>query len=765
MGKSILPSGEELNVTPEEILRYLNPDGVRQLLRQERLRWNLKANKDIDYLDNQRLFKYSGELHNEGLYQRMEIRTFPDNGAYPGYAGINVDSGLFGFVHNMEKWDKAISNESIKHIVNRVSIAAMATIEGKNGYGLDHDGAVTTNTENRMAGILLDPFDGRGYLLSNDDPHYVNNETRAVDERIPERAIARMGDIPTRMTQLMNDFDFISDPDYRHTDNNFTNSNRYVLDNLDDRTFVYPEISKDRNGGDFVENYRVGLNGEPGYAESDGHQKYNTQPDLGVNPDLGDYGDRFGEAVSSYNINRDFSGINHRDGYLPGVFRSYEELERVDLVDQVMTQFTHGSTPGAKRPYNYYGFDGKWGSNWFDREGYNESYMAPSLDPNNMEISLNGTEPTPYSKLSQSGDNVFHRGKLYQWRYNRVTLKYYSSDVKIGIVESGQQYKVGDLLRWSFGDDVFIYVVKVVGPNGQIQSGDYYSEKEKVFEQDPSTHGVGLPFTNMSSVGNGAKLSISCKATIETFATQIKNNLYAYVDITPTVRSDNSSKWSDTKMSDPQDGRVNVRSTAAGPGYTGINSGRGGPAPNPNTSVGAFHEHGGNATAGVHVHLFRYVIDTKNPTWVVRDDIKIYTGRWVDQGPMGLERPCDIKALFLSNSDTNNFNNYYKFMLDTVLDSLNRSPDRVISNNKNATSHAYIHIAQTDPEPDQKFTESRFDPDSTDYVETDITDKVLYVNAATGIMFVFNKSYKNDPSFGYGMRAPGWIPIAGAVTR
>ena len=33
MSKSILPSGEELNVTPDDLLRYLNPDGVRQLMR------------------------------------------------------------------------------------------------------------------------------------------------------------------------------------------------------------------------------------------------------------------------------------------------------------------------------------------------------------------------------------------------------------------------------------------------------------------------------------------------------------------------------------------------------------------------------------------------------------------------------------------------------------------------------------------------------------------------------------------------------------
>ena len=765
MSKSILPSGEELNVTPEELLRYLDPDGVRQLMRQERLRWNLKPNKDADYFDNQLLFKYTGALHNNAMYQKMEVRTFPDNGAHAGYAGINIDSGTFGFVHNVELWDKALSNDSIKEIVNRTTIGAIAKIKGKHGYGLDDSGNITTDTDNRAALIEFDPYDGRAYLLTNDDPNYVNNETRSVEDRIPDRAIARIGDIPTRITQLKNDLDFVSDPDYRHTDNNFTNSNRYILDNIDDRTFVYPEISKDRNGGDFIENHRVGLNGDPGYGESDGQQKFNSQPDLGNNPDLGDYGDRLGEGINSYNINQKFSGVSHKSGYLPGIFRSYEELERVDLVDQLMTPLTNVDTPGAKRPHNYYIMDGKWSPNWFDRYEYNDSYLSESLDPNNMEITVDGQEPTPYSKLKQTGDDVFHRGKLYQWRYNRISLKYYSSDIHISIVESGEQYKVGDRLRWTFGDDVFLFIVKVVGPNGQIQKGEYKSERERIFEQDPSTNGVGLPFSNMTSVGHGALLSVSCKATIETHATQIKNNLYAYVDITPTVRSDNSSTWSDTHLPDSQGGKINIRSTAAGPAYSGINSGRGGPGPNPNTSNTTFHEHGGNATAGVHVHLFRYVIDTNNPTWVVRDGIKVYTGKWVDQGPMGVERPCDIKALLFSNPDTNNFNNYYKFMLDSILDSMNRIPDTTRTNNKNATSHAYIHIDQCDPLPDQRFTEPRIDPDTSEYKDVDITDKVLYINASTGVMFIYNASYKNDPSFGYGMRQPGWITLTGVITR
>ncbi len=765
MGKSILPNGEELLITPEELLRYLNPDGIRQLLRQERLHWNLKPNRDADYYDNTRLFKYTSEIHNEGCYEKMEIRTFPDNDAWAGYAGIHIDSGVFGIVHNLEKWNKAMSEDSIKQIVNRLMLGAMAKIPNRLGYGFDENkNSMEIKTDNRIAAMIFDPYDGRAYLMSNDDPNYVNNETRAMDERLPERTIARIGDIPTRITQLKNDLDFISDPDYRHTDNNFTDSNRYILDNIDDRTFVYPEISKDKSG-DYIENTRVGLNGKCEYGESDGIQKFNTQPDLSETTNSGDLGDRFGEAINSHGIHKSFSGVNHDSGYFPGIFRSYEELERVDLIDQRMEIPIHRTTPGAKRASNYYIFDGKWGTNWFDRYQYKDSYLAQSMNPNHMEIKIEGTEPTAYSQLEQSGNDKFDKTQLYQWRYNRVTLKYYSRDITISIMESGEQYRVDDILRWTFGDDVFLFIVKKVGPNGQILEGEYRSERERIFEQDPSTHGVGILFSNMSGVGHGAKLIIHAKVTIETHASQIKNNLYAYVDITPSVRSDNSQPWSDTSMPDTHDGKINVRSTAAAPAYSGINSGRGGPEPNPNTSKVTFHEHGGNATAGTHVHLFRYVINTQNPTWVIRNGIQIFTGKWVDQGPMGVERPCDIKALLFSNPDTNNFNNYYKFMIDSYFDSMNRNPDSVITNNPNATSPCYLHVAQRDPESNQRFTDTRINPETNEVIEVDITDRVLYVNAATGILFLFNSSYKNDPTFGYGMRAPGWIPFAGATTR
>jgi hypothetical protein len=104
-------------------------------------------------------------------------------------------------------------------------------------------------------------------------------------------------------------------------------------------------------------------------------------------------------------------------------------------------------------------------------------------------------------------------------------------------------------------------------------------------------------------------------------------------------------------------------------------------------------------------------------------------------------------------------------MLDSLFDSMNRTPDTVVSNNKNATSHAYFHIDECDPEPDQRFTETRINPETSEIMEVDITDRVLYINGATGVMFVYNSSHKNDPSFGYGMRPPGWISIAGTTAR
>lgn len=756
MASTVLPSGEELKVTPSEILRYLNGDGLRQILHQERLRWHLKANKDVDYADNTYLYKYSGELHNNGDYQRMEIRTFPDNGADEGYAGINIDSGIHGLEHNVEMWDEAMSGASIGHIVNRMQFGALATIPGKSGYGMDSYGNMVTDTERRMAMFIMDPFDGRSYLLSNDAPFYMNNETAA--NKRPARTVARLCDIPTKITQLSNDMGSVTDPDYHHTDNNFTHSNRFVLDNLDDRTFVYPEISKNEYG-EYIENLRMGLNGQHGYAESDGGQ-YNSQPDLGLDPSISDRGDRGTDAINSYGANVNHSGVTHPDGFLPGVFRSLEELEKVDIVGQKQLPSDQANTPYSLRPYQYYSFDGVWGSTWYMAAGTPLSYKGRPLNPSTMEIATTDQQPKPYSY-----NNPYDRSKLYQWRYNRIEVRYPAANVVISIVEQGQGYAVGDMLRWNFGNDSFQYRVNSVSSSGQVQSGEFVPDGTEYYDQDPSTNGVGIEFYNPTSAGYGIRLAIQCTAEFEAYSTQIKNNLYAYVDVTPTVRSDNTSPWSDVNAPDTQGGRIGIRSTAAGPAYSGINSGKGGPASRPDTDASVLFEHGGNATAGVSVHLFRYVLNTENPTWVIQDGVQVFTGRWVDQGPLGLERACDVKALMLSNPDTNNFNNYYKFMFDILIDTMHRDPDAINSNNPNAVSIPLIHIDQVDPAPDRVFTKWSIDPQTNQIVEEDVTDRVIYVNMATGVWFMKNKISKSDAVYGYGYRAPGWVAIAGVISK
>ena len=747
---SSLPSGEQLSGSPTNIIRYLNVDGLRDLLRHERNHWNLKVNKNIDYYDKVHNWKYTGDIHNEAMYQRVEIRSYPDNGGKEGYAGLSNDSGQFGITHNLEKWDHALSESSLQTLVNRTQIGAGAKILGKTGYGLDNQGNITESTSNREASILFDPADGRAYLFSNDSPVYINNQSRK--NKLPLRTVARVADIPTHITDLINDQNFISDPNYHHTDNNFTNSNRFVLDNLDDRTFVYPEISKDSEGN-YIENKRVGLNGEFIYGESDSVNYENSFSDL--------QNDRHGDAVNSIGANKNYSGVYHQNGFLPGIFRSLEELEKVDLVGQKRPKLTHRDSPGAKRPYNYYLMDGLWKSEWFIPDSVNESFKNDSLNPLNLETQGIDLQPTPYKELNQ--ETTFSNSDLYQWRYNRISLKYYSSNTQIFVLEGGTGYEVNDILRWSFGENVFFFKVTAVDSEGTITEGFYDTrDTEIVFDESPSTNGIGVTFTNLTGTGSGAKLSIASKPVIENFATQIKNNLYAYVDVVPSVRSENDSLWSDTSVPSTHDGLVTVRSTAPGPAYSGINAGRGGPL---TQNVTRFYEHGGNPTAGVHLHLFHYVINTEEPTYVVRDGIKVYTGRWVDMGPLGVERPCDIKALLLSNPDTNCFNNYYKFSVDNLIDGLSSSPDSIITGNNNSLAQAFFHVDNHDPNQNTRFTQKRVNPDSMQFEDIDITDKVLYINGATGVMFIYNSSYKNDSTYGYANRGVGWTPIAGAISR
>ena len=689
---TILPSGEEMKVTPDEILRYLNPDGLRQMMRQERLRWLLKTNRDTDYYDNTRLFKYAGEVHNEGMYSRMEIHTYPDNGAYPGFAGVHIDSGLYGLLHNYDKWSMTLSDESRSKVVNRTMIGATAKIPNLIGIGVDDEGYMSDHTENRTAGIVFDPYDGRSYVLSNDEQSYINNDER--EHPLPGRTLARIVDIPTRITQLTNDLGFISDKYYNHTDNNFTHSNRFIVDNIDDRTFVYPSISKNKDGV-YVANKRTNLNGTTTYH--------------------------------------------------PGVFVSLEELQSVDLIHQIAPMRSNSESADGRRPYNYYRMDGVWG---------NDPKTSTSQNPANMEQAVPDVQPV--------GHGI--SGKMYQWRYNRVDSYWYSKDITITVVNGGEGYKIGDELSYTFGDDSLRYIVDQVGVHGEIQDGKYIVSDGAYFTDDPGTNGRGVTFTSVNGVGYNATLAINTIPTMETYATQIKNNLYAYVNMNNPQISDNDESWSDIHAPNDQNGNIAIRSTDT-IAYTGINSGRGGYEASPYSDKSTLYEHGGNVTAGDNIHLFRYVINTTNPTYVIVDGVIVYTGEWVDQGPCGINDPADIKALYLTNPDTNNFNNYYKFMLDMLFDTMDRCPDSIISNNDNAVSGALVHIDQIDPASDRRFTQRRIDNITGEIIEKDITDRVLYINASTGMLFIYNKGFKNDPTFAYGTRSPGWMPIAGATTR
>lgn len=690
---TILPSGEELKLTPNEILRYVNPDGLRQIMRQERLRWLLKPNKDANYYDNTRLFKYSSEMHNEGSYQRIEIRTYPDNGAYQGFAGVNIDSGLTGLPHNFDKWNNALTDKSLIKVVNRVAIGATAKIPNLIGYGIDSNGNYSNETDERTAAMVFDPYDGRPYILSNDEPSYVNNDKRTTP--IPARAAARICDIPTQMTQLANDLAYISDTNYIHTDNNFTHSNRMMVDNLDDRTFVYPAIAKDANGN-YITNHRVNLDGSITYH--------------------------------------------------PGIFASIDELNKVDLLRQELAIKMNAFSPDIRRPINYYSFDGIWGNTPNNGEPQN---------PNNMESATPGVQPIPFKT----------NGKMYQWRYNRIDTIYYAKDVSINIVKGGEGYQVGDKLTYTFGDDSFVYEVTLVGASGQIQAGTYAKASADYFTDDPSTHGRGVSFVSVTGVGKNATLSIECEATSTSYATQIKNNLYAYVNVSNSQATELGSDWIDNHTPDTS-GSVVTRSNE-NPGYTGINSGRGGPEPNPDwpSNNPVFYEHGGNKTAGDCIHLFHYVLETKEPIYADVEGVNVYIGKWVDMGPIGITNPADIKALFLTNPDTNNFNNYYKFMTDLMIDAFNRNPDSIYTNDPNAAAPMFIHVASTDPSSDKRFTQKRINNYTGEIEDVDITNKVLYINGATGAMFIYNQTDKYDPAFPGIYHKIGWMALAGATTK
>ena len=696
----------------------MDPDALRQLLRQERIRWHLKVNKNVDYYDTARDSRYTGEIVNEGYIQKMETRIFPNNDTYGGYVGLISDIGNSdnkGFSHDLEKWDHAATETSRNTRVHRLVVGVTATIPGKYGYGLNDQGSMTTSTINRMSMILFDPYDGRAYLFTNDEPHYINNAMATVKR--PGRTIARLADIPTSITQLSNDLNFVSDPGYIHTDNNLSNSNKFIVDNIDDRTFVYPEIAQNSDG-EYIDNVFINPDGSVKYRRNDAE--------------------------------------DYPDGYMPGVFTSVEKLNSVDLINQ-RKPFHNQLYPDGRRDSNYYIHDGRWDPIW---NNSSPSYTADPLNPSDMEIAQPGSQPTPYFVLDSGiRETIVKDGiqimvnKLHQWRYNRVDITYPSSNISINVVSGGSGYVVGDELQWSFGNDLYKYRVISVMNDGSISNGQYVDE-HKVFDDDPSTGDVAIEFSNTTGTGSGATFKISAKPSISVITTQLKNNLYAYVNVgTNTSSIDTTSPWVDSGM----DG---IKS--------GINKGRGclGPIDSTDTDPSMnLKEHSGAAGAGLQVHLFRYVINTEDPTIVYDGNYPVFTGRWVDEGPLGVERPQDIKALLFANPDTNNFNNYYKFSMDLLMDTINRNPDAVATVNDNTFTIPLFHVDTKDPDSDTVFTTKVVDPSTNEIKEVDVTRRVIYVNAATGVWFIYNTTVKNDESYGYAQTPIGWIPIAGVVSK
>lgn len=109
----------------------------------------------------------------------------------------------------------------------------------------------------QVAALLLDPGKmktedskelsndeiGRIYVISNDDPEYVNNATAKYPK--PERTVARICDIPTSITDFM-DVDglvpvAVVDPDYVRSEVSYTEADKNRLFNTLASKFVTPE--------------------------------------------------------------------------------------------------------------------------------------------------------------------------------------------------------------------------------------------------------------------------------------------------------------------------------------------------------------------------------------------------------------------------------------------------------------------------------------------------------------------------------------------
>lgn len=99
-----------------------------------------------------------------------------------------------------------------------------------------------------------------------------------------------------------------------------------------------------------------------------------------------------------------------------------------------------------------------------------------------------------------------------------------------------------------------------------------------------------------------------------------------------------------------------------------------------------------------------------------------------------------------------------------MLRNIERNPDQVITNDNTTFSECYLTIAQNDPPFDKEFTMKYYDQTSGILVDKSVTNKILWINAASGVMFIKNQGPKNDPNYGYARNTVSWVPIAGVIS-
>lgn len=162
-----------------------------------------------------------------------------------GSAGIHISSANLKsdisdkFPENLNKWEGLP-----EHITDEDVLPQIVTIHAVHNTP-DYDGS--DETKRQVAGIIVDPgkpktYDetadeneekGRVYIISNDEPTYVNNEI--AEHKKPLLTAARICDVPTSIVQLSNIHGVapqsIVDKEYVRTEVSFTEADKEKLYN------------------------------------------------------------------------------------------------------------------------------------------------------------------------------------------------------------------------------------------------------------------------------------------------------------------------------------------------------------------------------------------------------------------------------------------------------------------------------------------------------------------------------------------------------